>query len=776
MAVLKNLAISKRIIMLIVVPLIGLLGVGIYQIYNVHSKFSSSERIFHIIEVAPIISTLVHELQKERGTSAGFIASKGATFADSLPSIRSDTDAALNQYKTISGILNQLKDNDRFQKTFSKASRHLELLTEKRQEVTEFKISVSQMAGYYTPMIQSLLDMIESVEYETNDGSVIRNLMVYTSLLYGKEYAGLERAMGAVGFGAGEFKPKVYRKFISFIADQETYYQVFLHHASKKHIREFQKIMDGPMAKEIKRMRAIAFEAPYGGDISQIGGQEWFAASTNWINAVHDLELIIAETIVSEARKVAEVANQFFWISVIVLTVLIASTVYLSYVIAQSIVVPSRDLTLIMHELTKNNTDVTLKHTSRGDELGAMARAVQIFRDNITERKRLEIEAQQENDREAMKQSHITSVLEEFKTVETGIRDTLEKQTTEMRNAANMLNQAASDAHDGAGSMLTSSNNASQNVETVASATGELSSSMQEIALQVHKADEIVKHTRQTTEDTDREVTALSVAADKIGDVVELIRDIAEQTNLLALNATIEAARAGDAGKGFAIVAQEVKQLSEQTAAATDEIVTQISAVQGSSLDAVSAIKNIMEQVQNINSVTVTIASAVEEQQAATSEIASSIQMASHETSEVAKNVDLLKSSIEGTTRQADTVNSVSDMLSSVNRELTDMVEKFLSDISKDIKDRRISLRARVNKVILIDNNGKQANFEVVNASDSGAFISGRDSLQIGQTFNFCIADGRTIQAKVVRKDPEGKGYGVEFTEKLTDRKWLEAA
>lgn len=183
-----------------------------------------------------------------------------------------------------------------------------------------------------------------------------------------------------------------------------------------------------------------------------------------------------------------------------------------------------------------------------------------------------------------------------------------------------------------------------------------------------------------------------------------------------------------------------------------------------------------MEQVQNINSVTVTIASAVEEQQAATSEIASSIQMASHETSEVAKNVDLLKSSIEGTTRQADTVNSVSDMLSNVNRELTDMVEKFLSDISKDIKDRRISLRARVNKVVLIDNHGKQANFEVVNASDSGAFISGQDSLQIGQTFNFCIADGRTIQAKVVRKDPEGKGYGVEFIERLTDRKWLQAA
>ncbi|MBO6550969.1 MAG: PilZ domain-containing protein, partial [Rhizobiales bacterium] len=315
---------------------------------------------------------------------------------------------------------------------------------------------------------------------------------------------------------------------------------------------------------------------------------------------------------------------------------------------------------------------------------------------------------------------------------------------------------------------------ASENVETVAAATSQLSASMQEIAMQVQKADDIVKKTSDTTETTNKDVLSLSDAADKIGDVVGLIREIAEQTNLLALNATIEAARAGDAGKGFAVVAAEVKQLSEQTAQATDEIASHISAVQTSSHGTVGAIKNILTQVQEINDVTVTIASAVEEQQAATSSIANSIQTASEQTNEVANNVELVNQSVEDTTMQANKVQEVATELGKVTHNLSEAVDNFLHDVSKDVKDRRNSLREKINKVSMVDMKGARFSFTIENASETGAFISGTHPMNIGDEFSFILSDGRSIVAKVVRKDDNG--YGVQFKQPVKDLKWLDYA
>ena len=322
--------------------------------------------------------------------------------------------------------------------------------------------------------------------------------------------------------------------------------------------------------------------------------------------------------------------------------------------------------------------------------------------------------------------------------------------------------------------MKLSSNSASENVETISRATAELSSSMQEIAIQVSKADDIVKRTTETTLATNQEVKSLNCAADKIGDVIGLIRDIAEQTNLLALNATIEAARAGDAGRGFAVVAQEVKQLSEQTAKATDEIVSQISEVQNSSNDAVKAIQNIMEEVEDINAVTVTIASAIEEQQAASVEIANSIQVASRETIEVAEGVDVVNKSVEATSVQADSVNHASDAVSTAIDELANTVKNFLIDIESDVEDRRDSLRMKVNQISVINHDSGRSDFIVMNASETGAYIKGSSVLNVDQKINFITSDGRPVKATVVRSDDEG--YGIQFSEPVKDFAWIDAA
>ena len=167
-------------------------------------------------------------------------------------------------------------------------------------------------------------------------------------------------------------------------------------------------------------------------------------------------------------------------------------------------------------------------------------------------------------------------------------------------------------------------------------AADELTTSIGEISRQLELTNSVVRMAVSEAKATDGEIKALATAAQKIGDVVKLIRDIAGQTNLLALNATIEAARAGEAGRGFAVVASEVKMLAVQTANATEEIAGQILAVQSSTTGAVEAIRRIAERMQEINGYTSTVAAAVEQQSAATGEISCNVANAAQETTAVA--------------------------------------------------------------------------------------------------------------------------------------------
>lgn len=770
----SRLTISSRILILCLIPILGLIGMCANQIFNVRAKVKLTDNILHLIEMAPTISNLAHQLQLERGQSAGFISSNRAKFSTEIIATRSKVNDAISEFKTKLSGIDRLKKYPHFYKPFARTGSSLEKISGKRSAIDNMSLSVKGMAGFYTPVITDLLDMIESIEEMTTDGEIIRSLMVYAALLRGKESAGLERAMGATGFGAGKFNTEVYQNYLKFIANQTTSFELFMRHAHEEQIEKLKQIFEGAASSELKTLRQLAFNAPFGADISGVSADQWFDVSTKRIEQLRDLEIGMVNTTKSIALQHVHAASTSFWTYCGLIFGLIILTIGLSYVIAKSIVGQVQNLTKLMQDLARNNTSIKIDMEHRTDELGEMARAIGVFRTNAIERARLEKAAVFENDKEAMQQTHISKVIEEFKVIEKDIRGSFLKQTQAIQEAAELLHSGSILAAEGANSMQLSSASASRNVETVASATTQLSASMQEIASQVHKADEIVKRTTQTTEMTDKDISSLSKTADKIGDVVGLIREIAEQTNLLALNATIEAARAGDAGKGFAVVAQEVKQLSQQTASATDEIVAQISAVQSSSHGAVSAIKNIMDQVKEINEVTVTIASAVEEQQAATTEIASSIRSAAEQSSEVSRNVDLLNGTIENSAKQADNVQSVSNILSSASGELAEAIAKFLEDVGQDAVDRRKNLREKVNKIFVINQNGTRTSFMIENASQTGAFISGEAKLVVGAELDIAISDGRGIRAKVVRVEREG--YGIQFAEPLANLTWIRDA
>jgi methyl-accepting chemotaxis protein len=260
--------------------------------------------------------------------------------------------------------------------------------------------------------------------------------------------------------------------------------------------------------------------------------------------------------------------------------------------------------------------------------------------------------------------------------------------TAQLRSTAQGMATVADQTAGQASSASTASQVAEDNIQAAAAATDQLTASINEISRQVGQSAQIATSAVSEAKRTDSMVQGLAETVGKIGAVVKLINDIASQTNLLALNATIEAARAGDAGKGFAVVAGEVKNLANQTARATDEISSQIAAVQSATKDAVNAIQGIGGTIVRISEIASAIASAVEEQGAATQEISRSVRQAADSGTTVHANIRAVSTTAETTKKNArdllSGVDSLATGLGSLQHELDGLstqVSRFLDQV-----------------------------------------------------------------------------------------------
>jgi len=312
-----------------------------------------------------------------------------------------------------------------------------------------------------------------------------------------------------------------------------------------------------------------------------------------------------------------------------------------AWVVVTRVTTPLSQLASALSELSDGNFDVLLPGVGRGDEIGTMARAVEAFKINSSEKAREEMDGQATRERIVIerRRADMQKLADEFEAAVGSIASGVSSAATELASSAEVLTKSAAGAAQATASVATASKEASANVQSMASATEEMSSSIEEIARHVQSSSEIADDAVRQAATTDHRIGELSQAADRIGDVVKLITAIAEQTNLLALNATIEAARAGEAGKGFAVVASEVKQLAAQTAKATNEIVDQINNMQVATSDSVMAIKEIGGTIDRISDISTAIAAAVTQQGTATQEITRSVQRASVGANQVATNI-----------------------------------------------------------------------------------------------------------------------------------------
>jgi len=391
---------------------------------------------------------------------------------------------------------------------------------------------------------------------------------------------------------------------------------------------------------------------------------------TRWAMAAQVSEDEVSAGLVSMRNTMAAIA-------LALIAGIVAAGIYLARQISQ----PISATTDAMNRLAAGETELEVVGQDRTDEIGDMTRAVEVFRQNAIERISLEAAQAEEQRKKEARTLEIETLITNFDSSMEQMLGAVSAAATEMEQTATSMTSTSDTTNAKSAAVAAASEEASANVQTVAGAAEELSSSIQEIRRQVEQSTAITERANKTANDANDRIEGLSEAARQISEVVTLIQDVAEQTNLLALNATIEAARAGEAGKGFAVVASEVKELANQTARATEQIGKQIQAVQSSTDEAVSAIRDVTSTVGEISEISDAIASSIEQQQEATVEISTNVQEAAASSGEVASNISGVTDAAAETSSAATQVQAAAGELAGQAESLKSSVDEFLAKV-----------------------------------------------------------------------------------------------
>jgi len=658
---LTHMKIRYKLFLLLLIPLLGLVVFSVREVADKYGTMGNVAATRTLTMLTVKVGALIHETQKERGLSSGYINARGGKFRDELAQQRQLVDRELKNVQEFAAANGQQVEV--VKPSLDAAAATLAKLKDTRSGVDLLKIEGKDSFAYFTALIASYTDVVAAVATTSKQRELMREATAYYAFVMAKEETGKERATLNAVITADAFNDETFQRTLGILAAQKNYLSLFRKFAAPAEIAAFDDKAKSQAFQRVEDLRAAVLAKGMAGGFG-IAPEDWFGTITKKIDTMKEVEDSIAKEILATADTLSTSARNSLIFSITLSTVLGGVAVVLGFMVMLGIAAPLARMLQMLKDIAEGEGDLTRRlDTNRRDEFGELSSWFNRFVDNIHA-----IVAQVSDTT-----LQVSSAASQLNGTAAQIATAAEEVACQSVTVATASEEMSATSNDISHNCMLASEVANRATDTArggAHVVQETLSGMEKIAERVREAAVTVE--------------SLGARSDQIGAIVGTIEDIADQTNLLALNAAIEAARAGEQGRGFAVVADEVRALAERTTKATKEIGGMIKAIQGETSEAVGSMENGVNEVERgmassrksgealeeivnaINEVTMQvhqIATAAEEQTAVTGEISTNI----HQITDV----------VHDTARGAHETATAASQLSGLAKNLQGMVGRF---------------------------------------------------------------------------------------------------